>query len=464
MISNLKKQLNKIPVLSGVYLFKDNKRKIIYIGKAINLRVRIKSYFSQKLYGLKASMLTEIAKIDYEITDTEIDALILESQLIKKYRPKYNVMLKDDKNYFYVVFTSGEFPKLFITHQPQKVESLKFKVKSEAKIKNKNLQSKNKFQISNFRLQVLGPYTDGQALKTTLRYLRKVFPYCTCKNQHEILCLKSHLGLCVGVCCLKQRRGINAELTRKNSEFKKAYAKNIEIIINILSGKRKNILRKLEKEMKIAAKREDFEKAAFLRNKISALNNVFQHKIIGVKDYDPRNHGGRASIIAARDEISRIFGIKINRIEFYDVSNISGQLATASMAVFDGERINRSKYRKFKIKTIFGADDPAMMREILTRRLNHKEWGTPELIIVDGGISQFGVAQKVLKNSKIKGASLAKNPDRLFVSSLKQISLKDLSRDLSLFLRNLRDEAHRFAIAYHRKLRSKKLKSDFYIK
>ena len=134
------------------------------------------------------------------------------------------------------------------------------------------------------------------------------------------------------------------------------------------------------------------------------------------------------------------------------------------MAVFDGERINRSKYRKFKIKTIFGADDPAMMREILTRRLNHKEWGTPDLIIFYRGISQFCLAQKVLKNSKIKGASLAKNPDRLFVSSLKQISLKDLSQDLSLFLRNLRDEAHRFAIAYHRELRSKKLKSDFYIK
>lgn len=419
------KSLEKINSLKkhsvGVYFFKNTKGEIIYIGKAVNLKARVKSYFSQKLYGLKAVMMPEIVKIDYKITDTEIDALILESQHIKKHLPKYNVMLKDDKNYFYVVVTGDKFPKILITHQTSK-------------------------------FQILGPYTDGAALKTTLRFLRKIFPYCTCQTKHKLPCLKAHLGLCLGVCCTYSTN--NLQLTTYN-QLIKTYNKNIKSIIDILSGKKKGILAKLQKEMKKTAEEENFEKAAEARNKIIALKNIFEHKI--------ETKTETQNFSKAIGELSKIFESKISRIEFYDISNIQGQLATGSMVVFDGGKINKNEYRKFKIKTVLDANDPAMMKEVLMRRLKHTEWPMPDLIIVDGGITQLDAAKKVFQNppAQIKCASLAKNPDRLFISPLKAIALKEMPQDLNLLLQNLRDEAHRFAIGYHRKLRSNKLKSEF---
>lgn len=435
--------MNNIPALPGVYFFKDAQGRIIYIGKSASLKARVKSYFVKNaLRGIKASMLTEIVNIDYKTTDTEIDALILESQLIKKHRPKYNVLLKDDKNYFYVILTNDIFPKIFISHQPPK------------------------FQILNSKFYLLGPYTDGQALKTTLRYLRKIFPYCTCKNNHNNKCLKAHLGLCLGVCCASSTN--NPQQTTHN-KIAKDYKNNIKSIIEILSGRKKSILKRMEKEMKVAVKKEDFEKAAKIRDRISGLKNVFEHRVF--RYFDDAGKDGR-NIEKIKNSLREIFGAEINRIEFYDISNIQGQLATASMVVFDGEDLNKSQYRKFKIKTVFGADDPAMMEEVLKRRfkrsvseLEDKEkWPMPDLIIVDGGITQLGAAKMVLNFyglNNVKVASLAKNPDRLFLSPLKQIALKDLSQDVSRLLQNLRDEAHRFAISYHKRLRSKKLKREF---
>lgn len=433
------KQLDNIPTLPGVYFFKSDKGQIIYIGKSASLKARVKSYFVKNaLHGIKASMLADIVSVDYKITHTEIDALILESQLIKKHRPRYNVLLKDDKNYFYSVFTDEQFPKILITHQI------------------------SKFQALGSKLQVLGPYTDGTALKTTLKYLRKIFPYCTCKNDHNNKCLKAHLGLCLGVCCAKDK-------SKFNSEYKASYQKNINYLIAVLSGKKTSILKSMEKEMKIAVKNEDFEKAAKIRDQIKGLKNVFEHRVFR---YFDENQKQGSNIEKIKDELYQIIGRKIERIEFYDVSNIQGELATASIVVFDGERLNKNHYRKFKIKTILGANDPAMMEEVLRRRLKRlfsnldskERWPMPDLIIVDGGVTQLGVARKVLNENNLKSisvASLAKNPDRLFVSPIKQIALKDLSDDTRLLLQNLRDEAHRFAIGYHKKLRHKKLKDEF---
>ena len=253
---NIKQQLSNIPSSPGVYFFKDSGGNILYVGKAVNLKARVRSYFVVGKRQIANSILTddhpksrmipEIAKIDLKTTNNEIDALILESQFIKKYRPKYNVLLKDDKNYFYVVFTDDKFPKVFITHQI------------------------SKFQVSSPKFQVLGPYTDGQALKMTLKYLRKIFPFCTCKSDHKNKCLKAHLGLCLGTCCVSVHL---ADTIFKNPDpspaiFKdsvrlalepnkvaqKTYKKNIKFLVAILSGKKTTIVKVLEKEMKILNK------------------------------------------------------------------------------------------------------------------------------------------------------------------------------------------------------------------
>ncbi len=439
----IKKQLDALPEASGVYLFKDISGKIVYVGKAVNLKARAKSYFVKNpLSGIKSLMISEIAKIDHQATDTEIDALILESQLIKKHRPKYNVTLKDDKNYFYVAFTDDEFPKLFITHQPSKEKSEKRKVKSG----QKNI--------------VLGPYTDGQALKSTLKYLRKIFPYCTCKSDHKNKCLKTHIGLCVGICCAKDK-------SKFSSDDKKTYKKNINSLVAILSGRKTSILKSMGKEMRIATRNEDFEKAAKIRDQANGLSNVFEHRVF--RNFEPLRRDA-INVVKIKSGLSELFGKEIQRVEFYDVSNIQGELATASMVVFDGQAINKKEYRKFKIKTVLGADDPRMMEEVLMRRFKHsvlsseEKWPMPDLVIVDGGITQLGAAMKVLSVYGLKDvrvASLAKKEERLFLSPINTVLLSGLPSDLGLFIRNLRDEAHRLAIGYHKKLRHKKLKEEF---
>lgn len=436
MNNEIKEQLNSVPSLPGVYFFKNSKEQIIYIGKSANLKVRVKSYFKssrEALGHVKALMIPEIVKIDFKVADSEIDALILESQFIKKYLPKYNVLLKDDKNYFFVVFTEDEFPKIYITHQPDKIAVSK---------------------------KILGPYTEGQALKITLRYLRKIFPYCTCKSDHKNRCLKAHLGLCLGICCAKDR-------SRYDGGLKKTYKKNIDSLIGILSGKRTNILKALEKDMKAASRTEDFEKAAKIRDQINGLKNVFEHKVFRYFEYMKKS-GFDAEAI--KNELGKTFGTDIQRIEFYDISNIQGELATGSMVVFDGEAMNKNEYRKFKIKSVKGPNDPAMMEEVLQRRFSRasegsKDWQLPDLIVVDGGITQLAAAGKILASAglskKIRCASLAKREERLYLSPIKSFLLSELSKNTELFLRQMRDEAHRFAIGYHKKLRQKKLKEEF---
>lgn len=440
----IKKQLDALPEASGVYLFKDANSKIIYIGKAVNLRARAKSYFvKNSLSGIKSLMIPEITKIDYQATDTEIDALILESQLIKKHRPKYNVMLKDDKNYFYVIFTADKFPKVYITHQPSKFYS-----------------PVSTGRQANFKFYPMGPYTDGQALKSTLKYLRKIFPYCTCKSDHKNKCLKAHIGLCIGICCAKDK-------SKFSSDDKKTYKKNINSLIAILSGRKTSILKSLEKEMRVATRNEDFEEAAKIRDQANGLRNVFEHRVF--RGFEPLRRDA-IDVVKIKSGLSELLGKEIHRVEFYDVSNIQGELATASMVVFDGKAINKKEYRKFKIKTVLGSDDPRMMEEVLMRRFKHsvsedgEKWPMPDLIIVDGGITQLGAAMKVLSVYGLKDvrvASLAKKEERLFLSPINTVLLSGLPSGLGLFIRSLRDEAHRFAIGYHKKLRHKKLKEEF---
>lgn len=415
------------PKTPGVYFFRDKSGRILYIGKAGNLANRLKSYFSSKTKDPRIEKMLDIAaKLDWQETGSEIEALILESQLIKKHRPPFNVMLRDDKEYFYVAITlAGQakelFPKIFVVHKKD---------------------PKNKVKIAN----LIGPFTDGGALRTTLKLLRRIFPYCTCKQPHNNYCLNYHIGNCPGFCCLKK------ETTKDQVE---SYKKNIKSIKNILEGKRLSLAKKLEKEMTALAKKEEFIKAIALRNKLAELRWIFENAKV-LKELGDRQRPLR--------DLQKSLDLPLlpSRIEGYDVSNIQGRFATGAMVVFVNGQPDKNEYRKFKILVSGSPDDTAMLKEVLRRRLGHGEWQYPELILIDGGRGQLNAAVSVIEELKIEIPVIALTKDErhrghhVFSSSQKlHISLTRLSPAVRNLILQIDAEAHRFAISYYRKLHRK---------
>ncbi|MBI3334881.1 MAG: UvrB/UvrC motif-containing protein [Candidatus Portnoybacteria bacterium] len=427
-------------------MFKNKDGTPLYVGKAARLRDRVKSYFirgSAPFYASRQSMLSEIADIEVEPTDSEIEALLLESRLIKTLKPRYNILMRDDKQYFYVGFTDELFPKLFLTHQ-QKLKAKKLKaISSEAR--NKVLP---KAQVL---ISYIGPFVNGRSLKITLRVLRKIFPYCTCKRLHksEKACLNYHIGIDPGYCCTKSN-------DKRLKEKVKEYKNNIARTKSILKGQRARVLNELERGMKKAAKVKDFEQAAKLRDQWESIQKVLAHKRV-IEDE------------ASLPPFAPLFD-KINRIEGYDISNIQGAFAVGSLVVCEksvhGIFIpKKSDYRRFKIKTVKGANDPAMLEEVIKRRLKHLDWPLADLLLIDGGISQRNAALKVITLHRGKQPlvwSIAKGEETLYTAKGK-MRLGDLLREEANTLRAVRDEAHRFAISYYRKLHRKGLIiSDIY--
>ena len=399
----------------------------MYIGKAGNLRNRLKQYLNRKIRSpFIEHLLNEAEKLETRTTNSEIEALILESRLIKEKQPKYNIMLRDDKQYFYVAFTQEKFPKIFLTHQ----------------ILNE---------------KYIGPFTDGSALKTTLRLLRRIFPYCTCKQLHNNFCLNYHIGKCLGFCCLKN----NPELVERTAEQKTKYQKNIKTIKDTLSDKKESLIKKLNKELDQLSKNQEFEKAIELRNKIEKLKRVFENaRIINDATYQ-----SDSKITTSLKTLKNIFKLQKlpKRIEGYDISNIQGKNATGSMVVFThstssgqaGYRPDKNEYRKFKIIFKKTPDDIAMLKEILIRRFNHPDWSYPDLIFIDGGRAQLNVAIQTTK-SKFPIISLAKGKNEVFSSTLKEpLPIKKLPTEIKNLILQIDSEAHRFAINYYRKLHRK---------
>lgn len=412
----------KLPTSTGIYIFTGKNGKPLYIGKAINIRNRVKSYFKNSGSNPRIEKMIETSlNIKFIETDSEIEALILESQYIKKYKPDFNIMLRDDKQYFYVVITKEDFPKIFLTHQPDK------KIKAE----------------------YIGPFTEGNALKVTLKLLRRVFPYCRCKQKHHNNCLNYHIGNCPGYCCLK-----NIEDEAKK---KKEYKLNINAIKQILNGKKNTLIKKLNKEMMHSAKKEDFERSIELQKQIDKLETVFENaKIIS----DIGSHQ-RDSVL---EELKKTFKLPEtpHRIEGYDISNIQGIFSTASMVVFADGKADKKNYRKFKIRMDGKSDDTGMIKETLNRRLNHPEWPLPSLILVDGGKGQLNAVVSVIEKRKLEIPVISLTKDKRHkgshvYSSLnkKAVYLKDISDPVKNLILEIDGEAHRFAIAYYRKLHSK---------
>src|SRR3989344_9262344 len=377
----LKKYIPKLPSNPGIYIFKDAK-KYLYIGKASNLKIRLGSYLKTKDFRIK-KMVGLSQTLKFISTQSDIEALILESQLIKKYRPQFNIVMRDDKQYFYVGFSNENFPKIFITHQTRTSGACPSSPRTGSVLLDLHATGvPTRATPRLFNTHFIGPFTDGGALKTTLHFLRSVFPYCTCKQLHHNHCLNYHIGRCLGFCCLK---------SRTSSKDKKAYADNINAIREMLNGKKNSFVKELRKEAGNAAKKDDFEKAIELRDKIEKLERIFKNaRIIRSSEIIKSYRSGLETLLKTRKPIVRIEG--------YDVSNIQGTHATGSMVTFVHGRPDKNFYRKFKIKAVRGADDTAMLREILERRFKHSEWPFPDLILIDGGKGQINAARAVISN------------------------------------------------------------------
>ncbi|MFZ5597148.1 MAG: excinuclease ABC subunit UvrC [Bacillota bacterium] len=553
-------RLKHLPDRPGVYLFRDSAGKIIYVGKAISLKKRVRSYFRREsgLSPKVRSLSGKVEDMDYIVTDSEVEALILECNLIKEHRPRYNVLLKDDKSYPYLRVTLNEdFPRVQITRRVQKDGSRYF-----------------------------GPYTQVGAVHETLDLIRRLFPYRSCKDRilktKSRPCLNHHIKRCLGPCC-----GLAG---------KEEYREMIRELCLFLEGKQEEVVRRLTARMEEASEKLEFERAAVLRDQIRAVEKVLEKqkivssrrddldavavssgdggvvamvffirggKLLGREkfvlsamegfdreeavisflkqyynsaDFIPgeiiiqeipegeaavlsswlsAKRGARVAITVPRrgekkkllemveknadlalgeellsmvqrrdggrdcKELFRLLGLPETggRIECYDISNIQGAEAVASMVVFQDGKPARSQYRRFKIKTVQGPDDFASMREVIERRfrrgreerelmgtgrLSGKEAGFhifPDLVIVDGGRGQLSAALEAVASAGCSGIpvyALAKGEELLFgPDSDSPVYIPRNSGALYL-LQRIRDEAHRFAVTYHRQLRTKR--------
>lgn len=411
----LKEKLKNLPKLPGVYMFKDTEGTVLYIGKAKNLSKRVSSYFKENTPRSirQMSLLEHIKDLDYIVTTSEEEALIYEANLIKENKPKYNVELKDDKSFPLLKLTLKEkFPRLIISR--------------------KKLNDGSRY---------FGPYTRVKLLRKAVTLMKGIFPLRTCKNIKDHVCLSYHIGQCLGPCIGKVNE--------------KEYQEVIRELILFLQGKKKRLLKELTEKMKEVSKEENFEEAAIIRNRISALSEVPGKKM--------RDYSGWGDVAVKLKKILRLPRLPI-RIEAFDVSNIQGKEASGSMVYFYNGKPDKSNYRKFKIKGVEDIDDYSMIREIVKRRykrLKEEDGVFPDLIIIDGGKGHLGVAYDELVRLNLRRIpiiSIAKEKERIYTRSSRMPL--DINKDGELlhFIQRIRDEAHRFALKYHHKLRQKKLK------
>lgn len=412
------KTKNILP-LPGVYIFKDKEGNALYVGKAKNLKKRIFQYFKSASLKIK-NLLDSAEDIETIYTQNEAEAILKESDLIKKLNPPFNQLLRDDTKYFYLIFTKEEFPKVFITHQPEK-----FKTK-----------------------EIIGPFIEGSSLKTILNTLRKDIPFCTCREKHLRSCLNAQLGLCFGFCCAKESIGENKK------KLIEMYEENIKLIRKIFQGNLKNLRKEILQEIKKALKKNDLEKAQKLKKIYLSIKKIEENQeLIKEKDSLLLEHE-RRKILSL---IQKTFNLEKlpRRIEVIDISHLAGKEKVGVLVTFiDGEYIP-TLLRKFKIKTVLKPDDPRMIYEILKRRLKHKEWGHPDIFLIDGGKIQFKFAKKAIleEKLKIKVISLAKPKEEIFYKENKSIELKKFPLLRNFFL-SLDQKAHNLALKYlHQRLK-----------
>jgi len=409
---------NTLPENPGVYFFLDEAGELLYIGKATSLRDRVKSYFMSDLVVTRGPkimlMLERLAYISYEETNSVLEALILESNLIKAEQPVYNTDAKDNKSYYHVVITKEDFPRVLM-------------------VRGRDIEQK---KFTDPVKYLFGPFPAGGAIREALKIVRRLFPYrdrCTPgakridapangKIPHALLkpCFNAQLGLCPGVCI--------------GAVSAKEYAKTINHIRLFFEGHKNDIVKKLKREMKEAGSKLEFERAGAIKRTLFSLEHINDMALI--KDDLRERHA--------------------HRIEAYDVAHLGGKASVGVMTVVEESRPNKQEYRQFKLKGDHGGNDLSALEEILLRRLKHHEWPLPEILVVDGAKNQYEVALRVLEEARVtlpvvgvvKDARHQANrligPESLIVRFEKEILL-------------VNSEAHRFALTFHRK----RLRKDF---
>ncbi|MCP4650162.1 MAG: excinuclease ABC subunit UvrC [PVC group bacterium] len=403
-------KVKTLPDNPGVYLMKDSSGGIIYIGKASSLKKRVGSYFSKTTKNVKQqALVNNIKDIDSITTTTEAEALILESGLIKEYKPKYNTAIKDDKAYPLLKLTFNEkYPRLVIVRRRK-----------------------------NDGASYFGPYTSVRLLRQALAFMRRIFPLRTCRVMPKSVCLNYHLDQCLGPCI--------------NKSDKKEYSRVLDNLLLFLNGKKAALINKLSSEMKAASLEYDFERALRLRDEIESLSTV----------PSKYSKGKVSDQVAALQSVLRLKN-RPNIIEGFDISNIFGNEAVGSMVRFKNGKPEKKNYRRFKIKTVDGINDYAMIEEVVGRRYQGslaKKLELPDVILIDGGKGHLECAcRKLLKAGvNIPVASIAKKFEHIYVQWQETpIALPRDSKALHLLMR-VRDEAHRFAVSYHRLRRKKEM-------
>jgi len=415
----LSEKIKKFPDTPGVYFFLGAKKKILYIGKATSLRGRVRSYVDGRILETRGPLIAEMLKrakaITFQKTDSVLEALILEAHLIKKHQPPFNTDEKDDKSFNYVVLTKEAFPRVLVVRGKDLAE------KSAAK----SYKPKATY----------GPFPQGTSLREAMKLVRKMFPFrdaCIPAPQHSVLkknikhrvfnkpCFNAQIGLCPGVCA--------GTVTGED------YAKTIRNIKFFFEGKKKVLVRELKRDMRAYAKRQEFEKAAAARRTMFALNHI-------------------QDVALLKRDIASARGLAAGyRIEAYDVAHISGTGTVGVFTVVEDGRAKKSEYRMFRIRKAPKGSDTDALKEMLERRLGHEEWLLPKLIVTDGGVAQKNAAEAVLREAGvgISVVSVVKDERHRPREILGGGSVKH-ERELDILLAN--SEAHRFAIAYHRRIR-----------
>lgn len=410
---------SQLPEKPGVYFLKSKRGKILYIGKAKNLKKRVVSYFQKKkfLESTTRQLISKVKSVDYIEVNYELEAFLLEAYLIRKKKPFYNIKLKDDKSYPLIRISKEKWPQVSVVREEKK---------------------------GNF--YYYGPYPKGLQLKKMVRFLRKVFMFRTCKKIPKKACLYYEINMCMGACLKK--RGI-----------KKKYQENIKLLRDFLEGKTKAVADKLREKRDKQSEKLNYEEAALIQEKINIIEELLK------KIYLPEDYIENPNLVydLRKKEIEKLISFlkkngfkveKLDRIEGYDISQIGNEDVVGTMVVFEkGEELKRD-YKRFRIRG--EKSDSKALGEVLKRRRKHKNWGRADLIVIDGGRAQLSEIKKEIKEVNI--LAFEKKGDKIYGlrkkgGGISYSKLKGIDKQAINLLKRVRDEAHRFAISYHRKLR-----------
>lgn len=404
----LRNKILSLPDSCGVYLMRNSKNQVIYVGKANSLKKRLLSYLGTDLDNKTASLMAKASDIEFRLCSTEAMALLLEAGLIRQLKPKYNISLKDDKSFPLVKISKEEFPSVYITRRKD-----------------------------NSPGRYLGPYTDAKLLKAALKIIRRSFAYRSCRYLPKQSCIYYRINLCPAPCIGKISP--------------KEYKRTIDCIVLILEAKTDLLIRKLNKAMQDKSKALDFEGAAGIRDQIAVLSEL-------------SSGSSQVNRKSELEDLKNRLGLDNvpSRIEGFDISNISGKHSVGSMVSFQGGAADKNNYRRFRIKNFSGINDYKMLGQVVYRRyrrLIKENKPLPDLILIDGGKGHLLAALRQLKelNLDIPLVSIAKRRENIYSSRRAGILSFPKDAPVMNLIRKIRDEAHRFALGYHRLLRRKEL-------